>query len=361
MSSSPENIPLPEKVRRTIDKLDRERRLPNIVNDYGTTRCAPNNTRLYRQYLAATFCSETLIETTAAEQTAFITITTNTRRTKWANRRLSKILEKHVAPHCIKWVRFFHRTSKGYVHWHFIVALKVPLLNTEHDAWVYGENIRRKLTVGKSTADGRKELESALSEDAKAMRQRIQNALASAGLGFIVRIEPIMYPDHISLYAAKYLSGSSKNGRYWRDTRVRLWSASKSARVANADMQVITPWTRIIRLKNAAYCALKGWDSMEKARRVDPKWQYHARDYLRGKKLRVYIYESDYVSQWGNRWSPRASGVRILYPHVRLDNGIAFQYFHHQPPSDPTELAALRDEWNAALEVPLHIWFNCGR
>jgi len=97
---------------------------------------------------------------------------------------------------------------------------------------------------------------------------------------------------------------------------------------------------------------------MNEARVANPKWQYHARPFLFGKKLRLYLYESDYVSEWGNHWSPCASGVRILYPHVRPGNGMVFQYFHNERPTDVDELAALKLEWDAALPVPLDIWFG---
>ena len=97
---------------------------------------------------------------------------------------------------------------------------------------------------------------------------------------------------------------------------------------------------------------------MEEARKSNPKWNWHSRAFLLGKKLRLYLHESDYVSEWGYRWSPHASGVQILYPNVRPKNGAAFQYCHDQRPTDVNELAALQREWDEALPVPLDIWLG---
>ena len=182
--------------------------------------------------------------------------------------------------------------------------------------------------------------------------------LRKAGVGFKARIEPIIYPEKIGAYAARYLFGAARYGRYWKDPRIRLWSASKNMRIANANAQMLTQWSRISRLKNAAYCALQGWRTMPDARDANPKWQYHGRPFLLGKMLRMYLHEADYVLEWGNRWSPKASGVRILYPQVRPSDGRIFRYIHNEQPTDPEELAELKRVWNAALEVPLEIWFG---
>ena len=97
---------------------------------------------------------------------------------------------------------------------------------------------------------------------------------------------------------------------------------------------------------------------MNKAREANPRWQYHARPFLIKKKLRMYLYESDYRREWGNQWSPRASGVRILYPHICPVNGVSFPYLHNERPSDPDELAQWQQVWDAALGVPLNIWLG---
>lgn len=303
-------------------------------------------------------CLEALLETTPPSHTAFVTLTTNRRDAKRANPILSKILEKILGPACCKWIRFFDRGKGGYLHWHIVVALRFPVLNTDHEFWTLGESIRRRLTMSNSQHDNEREINKVLSDQARALTDRCCAALRKAGIGFKARIEPIISPDSIGSYSAKYLLRTACKGRYPLDPGLRLWSASKNARVANSEVQFISRWSRISRLKNAAYCAHQGWPTMNEARVANPKWQYHARPFLFGKKLRLYLYESDYVSEWGNHWSPCASGVRILYPHVRPGNGMVFQYFHNERPTDVDELAALKLEWDAALPVPLDIWFG---
>ncbi len=356
---SPNNTThLPDAVWQQIDKTTQSLHLKRILESRGAPSRVPNNTRGYRQWSAALECIETLLDESAPQCTALITLTTRCTDAKWANKRLSRILEKVIAPYCIKWVRFFHRSKRGYVHWHIVASLKFSILNTDYESWTYGERARRSLTLVQTVNDGDSEIENALSEDTVAMTNRCRAALRKAGTGFVARIEPIIFPDKIGNYAAKYMSGTAKYNRYGGDRGVRLSSVSKGARVANAHRHFITPWSRISRLKNAAYCASQGWRSMEEASRKDPKWQYHARPFLVKKKLLLYLYESDYVSEWGNHWSPCASGVRILYPHVRPGNGMVFQYVHNERPTDVNDLAALQREWDEALPVPLDIWFG---
>lgn len=178
------------------------------------------------------------------------------------------------------------------------------------------------------------------------MLKEIRAALRKADLGFIARIEPVHYPDRIIYYVTHYLHGTAQQSRYGLDFRVRLWSASKNARVANADCQVLTQWSRIQRLKMAAYFALRRWKSRQEAHDCDKLWQYRARPFLADTKLRVYHHECDYVREWGPRWSPRASGVRLLYPHLNPDGNPPFCYQYLERPTDVEKLAALQRIWD---------------
>ena len=349
---------LPDETLLAIAERTQEMHLLGILNDWNKQPPLPSNTRAYRQWSAGMKCMEFLLGTTLSERTALITLTARSRNAKKANKAFSRILEKQIGPSCSCWVRFFHRSKKGFTHWHIIVALKFPVLNTDHEFWTSGEQIRRELTIEKSRDDGEAEMENALSAEALAMQNRCCAALRKAKIGYKARIEAIIYPHCIAGYLARYLCGVVRSGRCAKDMRLRLWSASKNARVANADVQVMTQWSRICRLKSAAYCASQGWRSMEEARQSQPKWNWDSRTFLLGKKLRTYLYEMDYIREWGHRWSPSASGVLILYPAVRPGNGMVFQYFHNERPSDVNDLAALQQEWNEALPVPLDIWFG---
>ena len=319
---------------------------------------APSNTRPYRQWNAAMKCVETLLATTSPTHTALVTLTTSCKAAKRANPKLSKILGKVLAPHCTQWIRFFHRTKNGFVHWHLIVALNFPVLNTDHESWTDGERIRRSMRMENCPHEDELEMNKVLSDRTRALAKHCRGALGKAGIGYYARIEPIICPERIGAYCGRYLARIAASRRISKDRKLRLWSASKSARVANAEVTVISRWSRISRLRRAAYCASQGWRSMEEARKSNPKWNWHSRAFLLGKKLRLYLHESDYVSEWGNCWSPCASGVRILYPHVRPGNGMVFQYVHNERPTDVNDLAALQREWDEALPVPLDIWFG---
>lgn len=310
MNSSINTTHLPNEVWQQIEEQSAEVRLWSILDDHYIPAPEANNTRAYRQFNAAKICADEIVETTPPMYAGLVTLTTSWRCAKQANQRLSRILEKVIAPHCSKWIRFFHRSRNGYVHWHIIVALKSPVLNTGHDAWVSGEIIRQRLSMRQSMMTEEEALESALSDETKLMRDGCRAALRKAGLGYRVWVQPIFHPDAIASYASRYLLGTSRGTRYPKDARIRLWSVSKHARVANSHVHMVSWWSRISRLRNAAYCASRGWRTMEQAREADSNWQYHSREILRGQKLRTYLHEADYVLEWGNRWSPQASVVR---------------------------------------------------
>src|SRR5207248_11426940 len=130
---------LPDDVWQKIRGLTRERWLISTPGEHRTAP-VPSNGRPYRQWSAAVKCVEGLMETTPPAYTAFVTLTTRCRDAKWANQKLSTILEKVLAPFCIKWVRFFDRGENGYIHWHLVVALKFAVLNTDYEFWTLGES-----------------------------------------------------------------------------------------------------------------------------------------------------------------------------------------------------------------------------
>lgn len=349
---------LPDDVFKEIQERSEDMLLASILLNPLQAAPAPSNTRPYRQWNAAMKCVETLLATTSPTHTALVTLTTSCKAAKRANPKLSKILGKVLAPHCTQWIRFFHRTKNGFVHWHLIVALNFPVLNTDHESWTDGERIRRSMRMENCPHEDELEMNKVLSDRTRALAKHCRGALGKAGIGYYARIEPIICPERIGAYCGRYLARIAASRRISKDRKLRLWSASKSARVANAEVTVISRWSRISRLRRAAYCASQGWRSMEEARKSNPKWNWHSRAFLLGKKLRLYLHESDYVSEWGNCWSPCASGVRILYPHVRPGNGMVFQYVHNERPTDVNDLAALQREWDEALPVPLDIWFG---
>jgi hypothetical protein len=254
------------------------------------------------------------------------------------------------------WLRCFHRGRNGNIHWHIVAGLHFPVLKP-------GVMIRppEGLTFKSFGMAGRepdcgRALADALSEESQLMLKKIRAALRKANLGFIARVEPVHYPDRIIDYVTHYLHGTAEQSRCPLDSRVRLWSASKNARVANADCQVLTQWSRIQRLKMAAYFALRGWKSRMEAHSCDKLWQFHARPFLADTKLRVYHYECDYVREWGTRWSPRASGVRFLYPHLNPGEQPPVSYQYLERPTDAAELAILQRAWEAAFDVPDEAW-----
>ncbi len=233
---------------------------------------APSNTRPYRQWNAAMKCVEMLLATTSPTHTALVTLTTSCKAAKRANPKLSKILGKVLARHCTQWIRFFHRTKNGFVHWHLIVALNFPVLNTDHEFWTEGERIRRSMRMENCPHEDELEMNKVLSDITRALAAHCCRALRKTGIGYKTRIEPIVYPERIGAYCGRYLARIAASRRISKDRKLRLWSASKSARVANSEVQFISRCSRISRLKNAAYCAHQGWPTMNEARVANPKW-----------------------------------------------------------------------------------------
>ncbi|MEO6754594.1 MAG: hypothetical protein ABIP85_22690 [Chthoniobacteraceae bacterium] len=341
-----------------VDRFSRRLHLKRIHE----VRChedhEPNNSRLYRQWLAATACGEDLLQRAPRGHQCLITIPTSSRRPKKANKALSNILEKIVGPCCHSWVRFFHRTPNGFIHWHILAHLRFSVLEPGKSVPPPLEHTYRAMGMAGHEPKNDKELQDALAENSQLMQNRIIAALRRAKLGCRAQVAPVFAPDSVVKYLARYILGSAKIKRWILDRRLQLWRASKNAKIANADCMVLTQWTRIARFKNAAYCASRGWCSMAQARQANPRWQWDARSPLRDRKLRVYQYECDYAREWGTRWSPRASGVRIRSPHWHPDGSKRVQYQFDDRPTDPAELASLEAQWKQSWDVPEHVWLS---
>ena len=99
---------------------------------------------------------------------------------------------------------------------------------------------------------------------------------------------------------------------------------------------------------------------MEEACEADPRWHYHARPILEGMKLRTYLFEADFVADWGPWWSPETRGVRILHPGKCPPEQIGpfkpFTYFYAQGGLTAELRAALAEELAQAFELPPGVW-----
>jgi hypothetical protein len=348
-SSSPLGAPT---FQRFLSQLHLARILERRLRNESTA----SNSRPYRQWLAAVKCGDYVVATTAPANLALITLTTCTGRRRKANPALCKIFEKQIVASSEKWLRCFHRGRNGKIHWHIVAGLHFSVLQPGVIICPPADLTYKSFGMAGREPDYGKALAEALSNESKSMLKEIRAALRKANLGFIARIEPVHYPDRIVDYVTRYLHGTAQQSRCALDFRVRLWSASKNARVANADCQVLTQWSRIQRLKLAAYFALRRWKSRQEAHDSDEIWQFHARTFLADTKLRVYHYECDYVREWGTRWSPRSSGVRLLYPNLNPDGQPPFCYQYLERPTDAAQLALLQRAWEAALDVPEQVW-----
>ena len=336
---------MPPKLRWQMDMAELGQRLKAGKRPHPT----PVNTPQYRAWLACRLCVEELIREYPPDRVAFITITTNQRVARDANTVLSKILNKIIGPQSIAWVRAFHRSKNGYVHWHLVAALRFPVLATVSDAGCHDARSAERCGFG---SNYEKVLARDSTPETLALTKEIKRVLRKHHFGSRARIEQVRDPDHVANYVAEYLLGAHERGRWSKDRGLRLWAASKRIRVANAKMHVITPMSRLMRCRMAAYCFHNGWKSMEEARRANPRWQFHSREFLAGIKLRTYIYEEDFILDWGGRrWSPKACGVRILQPNSA--RGMApEQYWYQEPPTDAAELAIMKAMLDAALPLP---------
>lgn len=195
MSEFKNTTHLPDDIWQKIGEMTQEMRLANILEYPRKAAVVPSNARPYRQWSAAMKCFDMLLETTLPAHTAFVTLTTRCLDAQWGNPKLSRILEKVLVPHCVKWVRFFHRSRKGYLHWHLVVSLKCPVLKANHEFWTLGEGIRRWMSLDNCPYEKAREIDKVLSDSARALTERCCAALRKAGIGYKARIEPIIYPE----------------------------------------------------------------------------------------------------------------------------------------------------------------------
>lgn len=326
------------------------------VKTLGKTPLA--NTPEFRSYLAARTSIEMLLENNPLECISLITITTNSQDALAANAGLAKIVGRRVKREASALVRFSHRSLDAFAHWHLITAHPWRVLRDDVRTIT---NLPVIWTMAKTgfAKRGSHILANERTVEANALLRGIRKDLRALHLGYRAELEPVVFPNNITDYLCRYLLGTARFGRFRLDRGLRLWAATKGARSGTCQQTVITPYSRMARLRNAAYCKLRGWRSMEEARKADARWQWRARDFLRGKKLRAYITEEDYVREWGVRWSPIASGVTIIN---QCAPGRAFPgciYVFQERPTDAGELAELQREWEAALPVPIEDWMAC--
>ncbi len=272
----------------------------------------PSNTPDYWRYLNATMSARAIVDEIDPNCVAEIVLTTNTANAKKVQKSISRIIERRLKPHCSGHVRFFDRTEdKKLVHYHIIAAMKWPVLAPPFLSSEERILMREleELTHHCASARGEK------SGEAKQLMRQLAAALASAGLGYIVKMDVIDNIERHIEYAAKYLKGVAALGRTPEDRDIQLYSAGGIARRGHKRPHFLVQGERLARLKLAAFAASHGAASMAEARKlIGPKWAYHAREKTRVYKLREYPREEDFRNDWGSFWTPEALGIRIKDP-----------------------------------------------
>jgi hypothetical protein len=287
------------------------------------------NTPEWRSYNAAVTCAVQLMNQTPEDKRAHLIITTcckTSETTKAANKKLSKIIEKHLAIYTTGSVRFLHRTKRGYVHWHIVAAMREPILSSSAPDAQTRSFYRMMHSAGlgrDSTRDGW------LTDIAGKIRRRLSRACGDTGIGYKVDVAAVDNPQNLVNYLARYLRGIAESGRrYKADKGVRLWAPSKSAQLAKVSQYILTDGGRLHRMKLQAFAFSKGCISMEDARKkLGSKWAYHARPDLNKIRLRRYPREEDFISEWGADWSPEALGIQILDSGYSASNR-KYRYSH---------------------------------
>ena len=281
------------------------------INERGRRMLEPSNTPHYKSVLALEKATERLFATTPISRIAHIILATTQYEAKEANKKWSRIQE-YLRRCGISTVWHFHRSISGRIHWHLLAALPYPVVE-DYDCGQSTSTILHYLDLRGWEAVVDRELTS----QSRALRTELARKMKQVGLGHVVKIQPILYADGIGRYCARWQRGSSV--RFRGDKHCRLWGASKRFRgAAGTKVYIDTEWSRIARLKNAAYCEWRGWRSFEQARDADTKWQYHAREFLKDKLVGLYVFEEDFAFHCDIEFSPALLGVKILHTNVSL-------------------------------------------
>lgn len=265
----------------------------------------------------AAICSaKYFLARTQEQYRGLITITTNQKDARKVSKAISRIIRKHLLPEVFDYVWFLHRTQRGFIHFHILAALREPILHPDAPSAADRYDDRRSTQSTRKLCPWLRLRSYTLTDAARQLKTTLSKATKRVGLGHKVQIEAIEDIDAIVTYAARYMENVARQKeRYAHDFKIRLFGASKGARVVLSTDTIICPGDRLRRWKLAAYCASRGCRSMVAMRaQFGSKWQYDAREELTCIKLPVYLREEDFVLDWGQECSPEALGVRILDP-----------------------------------------------
>lgn len=272
------------------------------------------NTAKCRSANAAICSAKYFLARTPEQCQCLITITTNQKGARKVSKAISRIIRKHLLPEVFDYVWFLHRTQRGFIHFHIMAAHREPILHPDAPSAADRYSYRRDTESTRKLCPWVRLPSYPLTDAARRLKSILSKATKRVGLGHKVQIEAIDDIDAIVTYAVRYMENVARHKeRYAHDVKIRLFGASKGARVVLSSDNVICSGDRLRRFKLAAYCASRGCRSMEAMRaKFGSKWQYDARAELNRIKLPVYLYEEDFVLDWSQECSPEALGVRIL-------------------------------------------------
>ena len=322
MSTVPSAQPAP--LRRALFFAQEQALLHDILVD---RRYPPplSNSQSWRSFNAAKICLERLFESAMAmDQTgetrerylAHVTVTTRCRwgkQTKIACKHFRRIVEEHLAPHCRAYAWFLHRSKNGYVHWHLVADLLKPVLVADCSSQDVRAFVRMMRLSGLCTTEIAND---PLTDDTQQIQANLSEACKQVGIGHHVLVEAVDNPEGLSRYVTRYLRGVAECGRrYYADKRVRLWAASRTAQAATVTHRMLIRHEARGRMKMAAWIRSRGATSFAEAKmEFGRHYAYHARDAIQKLRLRCYMTEDDFYSDWGCRFTPEALGIEIWDP-----------------------------------------------